>query len=250
MDFNRHILDVVDHRPWPMPDSPWLMTQTWHDLLFAHWPLEPSVLSRKIPAPMELDLFNGCAWIAIVPFHMTNVAPRGASALPWLSEFSELNVRTYVSVGNKPGVYFFSLDASNPVAVRAARVLFHLPYYSASIAIEGGDGSVDYCSRRTHARAPLAQLVVRYRAIGPIFQAAVGTIDHFLTERYCLYTADRKGRAFRLQIHHPPWRLQQAEAEFGVNSMTEGLGVDLPAGPPLLHVAKRQDIVAWGLERV
>src|SRR4051812_7913481 len=112
-DFDRSILDAVAHRPWPLPDRPWVMTQTWHDLLFAHWPMKASDLRPKVPAAFELDLFDGAAWVAVVPFHMTNVAPRGVPALPWLSDFPELNVRTYVRVGNRSGIYFFSLDADS-----------------------------------------------------------------------------------------------------------------------------------------
>jgi uncharacterized protein len=107
------MLQEVAHRPWKMPDRPWVMTQTWHDLLFAHWSVDPSQLRSKVPAWLELDLFNGDAWIGIVPFHMTNVAPRGVPSLPWVSEFPELNVRTYVRVADRPGIYFFSLDAGN-----------------------------------------------------------------------------------------------------------------------------------------
>jgi uncharacterized protein YqjF (DUF2071 family) len=120
-DFNTSILKDVAHRPWKMPESPWVMTQTWRDLLFAHWPVDSRLLRSKIPAAFPLDLFDGVAWVGVVPFRMTNVAPRGVPSLPGISEFPELNVRTYVRVGDKPGVYFFSLDAANSLAVRAAR---------------------------------------------------------------------------------------------------------------------------------
>ena len=117
-DFNTDIVDVVSHRPWPMPDRPWVMTQTWHDLLFAHWPIDPHEMRPKVPPEFELDLFGGMAWIGIVPFYMTNVAPRGIPSLPWVSEFPELNVRTYVHRGGRdPGVWFFSLDATSLLAV-------------------------------------------------------------------------------------------------------------------------------------
>ena len=120
-DFDRGILDRVDHRPWPMPAAPWLMRQTWHDLLFAHWPVDKAALAAKLPSSLTLDLYDGEAWLAVVPFHMTNVAPHGVPSLPGMSAFPELNVRTYVRVGDQPGVYFFSLDAANALAVVDAR---------------------------------------------------------------------------------------------------------------------------------
>ena len=250
-DFNRRILDEVNRRPWPMPEAAWIMTQTWHDLLFAHWVVDASVLASKIPSALELDTFDGRAWIGVVPFRMTNVAPRGVPALPWISAFPELNVRTYVRYhGEKPGVYFFSLDAGNPVAVRIARAMFHLPYYSAAMEVGAGDGLVRYRSRRTDAAAAAAELVASYRPTRRVFNAGVGTIDYFLTERYCLYTVDRDWHAYRLEIHHPPWPLQPAEASIEINTMAEAIGIRLPSEPPLLHFSKRQDIVAFPMVRL
>src|SRR5262245_64711331 len=141
-DFDHGILEQVSHRPWPLPEPPWIMTQTWNDLLFAHWRVDTAQLASMVPAPLELDTFEGEAWIGIVPFHMTNVSPRGVPALPYVSAFPELNVRTYVRVGDKPGVYFFSLDAGNALAVGAARALFGLPYHTAAIDVRETDGAI------------------------------------------------------------------------------------------------------------
>jgi uncharacterized protein YqjF (DUF2071 family) len=249
-DFDYSILNVTDHRPWPMPASPWLMTQSWHDLLFAHWPVEPGVLRDKVPACFPIDVYKGHAWIGVVPFHMTNVAPRAVPPLPWVSAFPELNVRTYVTVDGKPGVYFFSLDAANPVAVGVARTLVHLPYYMAEMKVQIVDGWIQYRSRRTSPRAETAELVARYRPVGDITPPRENTLEHFLTERYCLYTSDSGGRPYRLEIHHARWPLQAAEAHFSANTMASAAGVQLPRTEPLLHFAKRQDMVAWGLERI
>lgn len=245
------IMDTTRHRPWPMPASPWLMTQSWHDLLFAHWPVDAVVLRTRVPAVFELDLFEGQAWIAVVAFRMTNVAPRGIPALPWLSAFPELNVRTYVRAGGKPGVYFFSLDAANPVAVLVARTLAHLPYHTASMSVEERDGWIHYASRRrTSRKANPAELTARYRPIGDVQEPAGGTLEYFLTERYCLFTVDGSFHARRLDIHHPPWPLQRAEAEITVNTMAEASGLTVPPVAPLLHFAKRQDMVGWPLMAV
>lgn len=230
-----------------MPDSPWIMTQTWHDLLFAHWSVDPQVLASKIPSSVELDLFGRRAWIAVVPFRMTNVAPRGVPSLPWVSAFPELNVRTYVRVEDKPGVYFFSLDAGNPLGVVVARTMFHLPYYSASMSVEEDGAIVRYKSERKNEA--LAKLIATYNPNGPVFQARRGSLEYFLTERYCLYTVD-DDRTYRLEIHHPPWPLQLAEANIATNTMADAAGISLLPEPPLLHFSKRQDVVAWPPSRI
>jgi uncharacterized protein YqjF (DUF2071 family) len=243
-DFDSAILNEVAHRPWRMPDSPWVMTQTWHDLLFAHWPMDPELLRSGIPGEFEIDLFDAKAWIGIVPFHMTNVAPRGVPALPWISEFPELNVRTYVRVADRPGIYFFSLDAGSMLAVQAARTLLNLPYYSASMAVGERAGAINYESRRDSEDEP-AYFNARYGPTGSRFLAAEGSVEYFLTERYCLYNLDQRGRPYRLDIHHPPWPLQPARAEIALNTMADAAGIPLPQQEPLLHFVKRQDMIAW-----
>jgi uncharacterized protein YqjF (DUF2071 family) len=223
------------------------MTQSWHDLLFAHWPLDPAALRDKVPASLALDAFDGRAWLGVVPFHMTNVAMRGLGWLPFTSAFPELNVRTYVTAGGKPGVYFFSLDAASPLAVVTARALFNLPYHYATMSVDIGGRRVSYRSSR---RAGAAELAVTYGPTGPVQEPLQGTLEHFLTERYCLYTTDRSGRARRLEIHHRPWPLQPADAQIAVNTMAAASGLMLPATAPLLHFAKRVDALAWGMTSV
>jgi uncharacterized protein YqjF (DUF2071 family) len=232
-----------------MPRAPWVMTQTWHDLLFAHWPVDANLLRARVPAAFPLDLFDGQAWLGIVPFSMTNVAPRGVPSLPWVSEFPELNVRTYVRVDDRPGVYFFSLDAGSTLAVQTARMLFNLPYYSATMTVTPRDGCIDYQSRR-EGEPQDALLIAAYRPIGAPFRPVDGTLEYFLTERYCLYNLDHGGAPYRLEIHHPPWPLQPAEADFSRNTMAAAAGIALPQAPPLLHFSKRQDMVAWAPTRL
>jgi uncharacterized protein len=249
VSFNHDILNITAHRPWPMPSSPWVMTQTWHDLLFAHWPVDATVLRAKIPAQFELDIFDGQAWIGVVPFHMSNVSPRGVPSLPWISAFPELNVRTYVRGGGDPGVYFFSLDAANPVAVAIARTMFRLPYFSADMQVEAREGWIDYTSRRAGNSVSAAEFVGRYRPVTEPAPPLAATLEYFLTERYCLFTVDASSRAYRCDIHHPPWPLQRAQAEIVINTMATAAGVQLPATAPLLHFSKRQDMVGWPLKR-
>jgi uncharacterized protein YqjF (DUF2071 family) len=246
--FDGSVLGLTKHRPWPLPASPWIMTQSWHDLLFMHWPIEPRVMRAKVPESIELDLFDGGAWVGVVPFRMSNIAPRGLPALPWVSAFPELNVRTYVTRDGKPGVFFFSLDAASVLAVATARALFHLPYFLAEMQLKARDGWIEYESHRRRGPSP-ADLVCRYRPIGPATEPIPGTFDYFLTERYCLYTLDRASRVRRLEIHHAPWALQRAELELTRNTMAGAAGIQLPSTAPLLHFAKRQDMVGYPMEK-
>jgi uncharacterized protein YqjF (DUF2071 family) len=245
-DFPYDMIDDVAHRPWPLPDGPWIMTQSWHDLLFAHWPVDARSLQEHLPAGLPLDTFEGQAWLGIVPFHMTNVAPRGVPSIPFVSAFPELNVRTYVTMHGKPGVYFFSLDAGSTIAVAAARALFGLPYYAAAMSVEERDGDIAFQSQRETRIDGVAEFAATYRPTGAVRQPRLGSLDYFLTERYCLYTVDDAFRARRLDIHHRPWPLQPAEAAISANTMAEAAGIRLPSVAPLLHYAKRQDMVAWG----
>ena len=238
------VLQETAHRPWPMPDGPWVMAQSWHDLLFAHWPVDVAALHPFLPSKLRIDTFEGRAWLAVVPFRMTGVRMRGAPVVPWLSAFPELNVRTYVTFGGKPGVWFFSLDAGNSVAVAIARAWFHLPYFRARMNCAEREGWIYYQSERTHRGAPAGLLEGRYRPLGEVFRPQHGTLEYFLTERYCLYTTNWRGQIIRGEIHHPPWPLQRAEAEFAGNSMSASLGIAL-ALRPFLHFARRQNVLVW-----
>ena len=220
------------------------MAQRWHDLLFAHWEVAPEVLGRVIPEPLELDLYAGTAWIGIVPFTMSGVRLRGTPALPWLSTFTELNVRTYVRCRDMPGVFFFSLDAGNRLAVAAARRWYRLPYYRARMAVRRHGEAIEYRSRRAHRGAAPATLDVRYRATGAASLPAPGSLDHWLVERYRLLTVS-EGHVLAAEIHHPAWQLRPAAAEFRINTMTASLGIDLPPGEPRLVFSDRQEVVVW-----
>jgi uncharacterized protein len=196
-----------------------------------------------VPSQLALDTFDGQCWVGVVPFHMSGVSRRGFPALPGLSRFPELNVRTYVTSGGKPGVYFFSLDAANLPAVWAARAFYHLPYFHAAMTVREQDGSIHYsCSRY---RAP-AELRGIYRPTSEARLAAKGSIDHWFTERYCLYT-EHRGQLYRGEIHHQPWPLQSAEADFQTNTVAAAAGISLPDAAPLLLFARRLNVFIWPL---
>lgn len=249
-----NLMDQTDHRPWPLPARPWVMAQSWHDLLFAHWPIPAPAMRALLPPNLEMETFDGQAWVALVPFRMSGVRPRLLPAVPWLSNFPELNVRTYVRVGKKAGVFFFSLDAANPIAVALGRTIYHLPYFRAVMRCErvheSGPSAIRYRSQRTHRGAPAAMFAGGYGPVGEPYRVQPGTLEHWLIERYCLYAMDSRGTLYRGEIHHRPWPIQPAEAEFEINQVPQAHGISLPQTKPLLHFARRLDVVAWAPERV
>lgn len=240
----------TEHRPWPLPLRPWVMAMRWSDLLFMHWPVAAAQVRPMLPPTLELETWNGNAWIAVVPFRMSGVRLRGLPPLPGLSAFPELNVRTYVTSSGKAGVWFFSLDATNSIAITAARHLFHLPYHRAEINVRRDGGSINYRSRRLATGGLPATLRMTFAPIGGVVFPVPGTLEHWLTERYCLYAADPRGRLWRGEIHHQRWPLQPARATLEVNTMTAALGLTLPDSQPLLHFARRLDAVAWKIRAV
>ena len=238
------------HRPWPLPRTRWVMAMRWHDVLFAHWPVRPDILRPLIPRSLELDTFDSWAWIGVVPFHMSGVRLRYLPECGCSMAFPELNVRTYVKSAGRNGVWFFSLDAMNRLAVRLARSWYGLPYYHARMDVQSDGEHIRYQSTRTHHGAPAAQFEAMYQRLGEIYWAASGTLDHWLTERYCLYMVDRQGRPGYGDIHHMPWPLQRAEADIRCNTLTHPLGLELPLEKPVLHFAHQLEVVAWRVQRL
>jgi uncharacterized protein len=216
--------------------------------LFAHWPVAPEAMIAVLPPEVPIDTHGGSAWLGVTPFEVWGMRLRGTAPAPGLSRFPEVNVRTYTTFGGKPGIWFLSLDAASRLAVAGARRAYRLPYHHADMAIERTDQGIGYRSRRTSA--PEASLDVTYGPSGPAFTAAPGTLEHFLTQRYCLYVLDEQRRVLRADIHHPPWPLQPAYARFAHNTMARPYGLALSPDPPLLHFSARQDVVIWALRAI
>ena len=235
------------HRPFPMPAGRWLMFQSWRDLLFGSWRVSHSVLRLLVPARLRIDAFDSAPWVTLAPFVITGLRFRLMPPLPGLSTFGELNLRTYVTYDGVPGVFFFTLDASSRIAVAAARRFYKLPYRQAHIDVKRRDGWVEYHSRRSKG---FAELKARYRPTGEPFEAAPETLDHFLAERYALYTVDENGSVWRGDIHHARWPLQRAEAEVEINTVSGAHGIPRPRERPVVHYAARQDTLIWPLKRV
>ncbi|WP_354581269.1 DUF2071 domain-containing protein [Hymenobacter sp. UYP22] len=252
-----------------MPESPayspanvaprWsLMRQRWSNLLFAHWATEPELLRPYLPDRLELDLFEGQAWLGVVPFTMSGIRPLGLPAVPGLSALHELNVRTYARLNGVPGVWFLSLDATQPLGVWAARTLFHLPYLHARMQLTATpDGTLHARATRTHRGAPAATFAAAWTPEDALPLAEPGSLAYFLTERYHLYTAgptvqpgQHGNSIWRGRLWHEPWRLRKATLQHWDSTVVESHGLPTPTGPPLLHAADALDVWVEDLRRV
>ena len=240
-------LEQLAHRPWPVPARGWTLGQSWEDLLFAHWRVPADEVRPHLPPGLVAEEYDGSAWLGIVPFRLTGLRGRGMLPLPRVSAFLELNVRTYVNTpdGDRPGIWFFSLDASSRLAVEAARRTFRLPYFHARMScVRDGTWFAYDCAR---VAEPGRVFSGRYRPQGEVFHPEPGTLEWFLTERYCLYAVGDRQRLHRAEIHHAPWPLQRAEAELELTSISP---LQLREPAPLVHFSRAQDVVVWSLEPV
>lgn len=237
-------LAETSHRPWPLPPRAWRVAQTLEDVLFCHWRVPASALRAVVPPALELDRHRGETWLGIVALRFTNLRLRGTFPLPFLSSFLGLNVRTYVRVGEQPGIFFLGLDAASPVAATAAQRLFRLPYFRARIAHERNS----WASLRVDPGAHSRSFRARYSVSGRAARPAPGTLEHFLIERFRLYAVEGR-QVRRVDIHHPPWRVQPAKVVVEENTMAPA-PIEVLEEPPLAHYSERQDILIWPPEPV
>ncbi|WBA41873.1 YqjF family protein [Hymenobacter canadensis] len=248
---------LPDFSPTPMRSRLHLMRQRWSNLLFAHWPVPPELLRPYLPARLEVDTFEGHAWLGVVPFTMSHIRPLGLPAVPGLSALHELNVRTYATLDGVPGVWFLSLDATQPLGVWAARTLFHLPYLHARISLTEAAGSLRAVAERTHRGAAPATFAATWTPGATLPLAQPGTLAYFLTERYCLYTAGadlqqgvQGNNLWRGRLWHEPWTLREATLQEWDSTLVESHGLPTPLGPPLLYAADPLDVQVQELRRV
>ena len=251
----REYMVRTSHSPRPLPSGRWQMTQRWNDLLFVHWPVAASEIASLLPVGLEPDIFQGSAWLGVVPFWLDRLKVRGLPALPGMRSFPDLNVRTYVRDENTgtPGMYFFSLDATNLLAVALAHTFFHLPYHWAEMSLDQrSEREFAFYSRRRFAPEPVI-FKARYRGLGPtskLVNARPGSLEYFLMERSSLFTRNRAGQATRANLHHVPGPLEEAEAEIERNDLARSIGIELPETEPVLHYSRRLAVYVWPTELV
>ncbi len=237
------------------PDASPVMRQDWHHLLFLHWAVAPEALQALLPAGLEVDTFQGKAYVGLVPFTITNARPVFTPPLPWISDFHEINVRTYVHRGGRdPGVWFFSLDASSGIAVAAARAFYKLPYFTADVefSVTGEPlAAVHYKSERIDDRGQRpANASLHYKSEeGPVSPAAAGSLEHFLVERYVLYAVDEERQLYRARVHHQPYPLQRAAVSTLEETLVWAAGVRRGEEAPLRHYAREVNVKVYALQK-
>lgn len=223
-----------------------LLSMRWEEVLFAHWGVEPSTVAEKLPDGVEVDTHDGRAWLGVVCFVMRDIRPRFS---PLGLSFGELNLRTYVRADGTPGIYFFSLDAGDSLGVAVARLAYDLPYYRARTRVETDD-KVRFRSSRTHDGAPPVNFDATYSGIGERFVAEKGSVEEFLTERYCFFVPLESGGVLRGDVRHAPWELRRARAEIRTNTLFEANGFEKPDGEASLLYSPGVDVKASRPRRV
>lgn len=239
------ILSRTAHRPFPVAKGPWVAFQSWRRQLFAHWPVEPEGLRGLVPTGLEIDTYEGRAWVTATPFEICRFHARGLPPLPPVSEYLELNLRTYVTREGIPGVWFFSLDSSSRTATAGARTFYRLPYFNARMSLEQEGNTIHFESRREDGTAGFS---ARYEPSGPPALAEPGSLEYFLVERYLLYARLHRGGLLCAHIHHGPWLLQPAEAHVDAVELLRAGGIEETSPPVLMHYTARQDTLVWGPE--
>lgn len=222
-------------------------TQRWRDLAFVHWEVPVAALRPHVPARLELDTWEGRAFLGLVPFAMRDIRPSWLPR-PMAQDFLETNLRTYVHQGGRePGVWFFSLEASSWLAVIAARLGWALPYHHARMSMVREGERLDYATER---RRDGARALVSWTPGRRLGASEPGTVEHFLLERYVLY-AERGGRLYRGRVHHPAYVARTATLHRMEETLAAAAGLPGLAGEPaFVHACDGVDVEMFGLEAV
>ncbi|WP_216830153.1 YqjF family protein [Alkalihalobacterium elongatum] len=242
-------MDELTQKSSTNPSGNWVMRQTWSSLLFAHYKVPKSLIRSVIPTCFEVETFEEEAWISVVPFFMSGIRARGLPELPFTPSFPELNVRTYITFNGRPGVYFFSLDASSKVAVSLANLTYNLPYMNANMSCVSKEREIEFTSERTDNRANKGVFSAKYFPVSDVYFAKPGTLEHWLTERYSLFVTKGMG-IYEGRINHKPWPLQRAEVQFGVNTVAQSVGIPIEDPPDLLQYSNKLKVVVWPPKKV
>lgn len=238
------LLQKIDHRPWPPPEEPWVQKEAWCNILFAHWRVAPEALGPLVPAQLELDLWDGSAWVGITPFCMTDVRPRGLPPVPGFSTFPQVDLRTYVRHAGRPGVFYIELQAPSELAVWGARTFYHMAYSSCEVHGEIDGDRITVRSRRESEGEPVLWNSTHWPASGE-FEPRPGTIEEFLIDRWTMFTVDTKQKLHRVEIHRLPWPITAAEVEIRSNTLARAHGLDLEAKPESLYCSRGVETLIW-----
>ncbi|QCR31282.1 YqjF family protein [Lysinibacillus sp. SGAir0095] len=225
---------------------PWIMKQTWSDVLFAHYPVSRKVLEMLVPTELKVDTFYQTGWVTIVPYLTSSMHLRGLPPVPGMAPYPGFNIRTYVTMNGKPGVYFFSLTAANFLAAYSAKTFFRLPYLYMDMKYKRVKDLVVFESEKKSG----LQLLCNYKSISAPSHTDNGSLEEWLVERYCVYTISKKGVPLRADILHEPWLLEKAEAEFHQNTLLSTLNIKQGNEKPILHYARKAVVRFWPIARV
>lgn len=243
------LINDIAHRSSPLPSKNWVMKHTWSNLLFLHWPIHPSKLRPYIPSPLQIDTYDGFAWLGVVVFVIEGIYLRGLSNISLVPIIQEVNVRTYVRYGEKTGVYFLSLDANHWSTYTIAKHWYRLFYHPAKISIQDKENIFHIESiRKGKAETPI-MLKGMYTPLAAEYIPKVGMVDHWVTERYCLYSTRNGKDIYCAKIHHRPWVLQQAEFEIETNTLFMPFYMDLRGAKPIAHFSKGVDALIWNINK-
>ena len=244
------ILKTQNHQYWPLPSKYWIMRQTWKNVLFAHFPISPERLRPHIPSTLEIDTYQDSAWLGVIIFVIEGIYFRGLSPISVVFKFPEVNLRTYVQHGGKRGVFFLSLDVGNWASLAISKGWYHLPYCSAEISYRK-EGDTFHCHslRKGKSDNPIT-FTGSFTPDLEVYFPEDGTIDHWLTERYCLYSQDNRGNLYCGDIHHKPWPLQKAEAIISTNTLPTPFGIDISKPEPTFYFSEGVDTLFWNIKKI
>lgn len=244
------LLNDIIHRPYPLPSKNWIMRQTWKNVLFLHWPIPLEKLRPHIPTSLQIDTYKGTAWLGIILFVLEGIYPFGLSSISLTPKFPEINVRTYVTYNGKPGIYFLSIDVDNWASLKIAKHWYHLPYHSAHISFQK-EGESFHCHsvRRENRNDPLS-FHCKYASVSDVYAPKEGTLDHWLTERYCFYSSNNGVSIYCGEIHHQPWPLQKAKIELVNHTLFTPFHFDLPEEKPVIHFSPGVDSLMWNIKKI
>ncbi|MBS4202106.1 DUF2071 domain-containing protein [Bacillus sp. FJAT-49732] len=245
-----YVLQETNHRPYPIPSKKWIMRQKWSNVFFMHWPIQPELLQPYIPSSIEVDTYDGFAWLGVIIFNIDGIYLRGFPPVSFRPAFPEINLRTYVKCDNKPGIYFLSLDVDDWTSYTLAKRWLNVPYHPAKISIQKNVDTFHYESLRMGSSNTPIVCKGSFTPQSNIFHPNSDTIDHWLSERYCFFSNDQRSNMYCLDIHHHPWPLQKADAVIKKNDLFKPFSFHLEDEKPILHFSQGVEALIWNIKKL